>query len=754
MPDYDFHTLSPIDFENLVRDLLQAELSLRLETFKAGRDKGIDLRYSNTDSEDLVVQAKHYAGTGFPGLLSHLKLSEKPKIDALKPKRYLLTTSVSLSPANKDKIRKALAPYAQDPKDIYGREDINNLIGLFPHLERQHFKLWLSSTTVLEEVLHSRILRQTRITLDDIKDKARLYVSNRSFNLALDILKQHNYVIIAGIPGIGKTTLAKMLVLHFLHANYDFIDISYDISEAYTVPEHARPRIYMYDDFLGRTSIEEKLRKNEDHRLLDFISAIRRSNSAKLILTTREYILRQAQRTYDLLNTPLLERPQCIVDLSQYTRPIRAEILYNHLYFSRLPRENIEAIVQQTAYLKIVDHPNFSPRIVEYMTDPMWVECTESARYPAIFLKNLQEPFLIWEQAFDTHLSNMAREMLIVLGSLPRELFVEDLESAVRQFAVENGKEMSTASFRAALAELQGNFVVIRRDRENDIVMFHNPSVQDFIESYLDKNPDMFERLLKGACFFEQVHWTCRRIEADPASSQRMESQMGRSLYGTLSVSPCALINYSSGRGNPSYKERDRIRPGSRLAFIAGLLKKHGFPSLREGFRPALGKLIKKMPELRLENDDLLTLATEVKGLDCMGDIWETFCDVAEESLFKNAFWLSDVLCIAEFFDLRPGSFTKEQRDRVIDTVDGIIDSLNDDDPQLLDGELDSLKAIEKQYTLGLNERVERVQELLTSAEENVPPEPDYDEGRYRGGGGGDWIGNDALADMFSTLVR
>ena len=41
MSDYTFHTLSPIDFENLVRDLLQSELSVRLESFKAGRDFGI-----------------------------------------------------------------------------------------------------------------------------------------------------------------------------------------------------------------------------------------------------------------------------------------------------------------------------------------------------------------------------------------------------------------------------------------------------------------------------------------------------------------------------------------------------------------------------------------------------------------------------------------------------------------------------------------------------------------------------------------
>ena len=57
------------------------------------------------------------------------------------------------------------------------------------------------------------------------------------------------HLIISGIPGIGKTTLAKMLVLHYLRSDYEFIDVSYDINEAYTVPEHHLPRVYLYDNF-------------------------------------------------------------------------------------------------------------------------------------------------------------------------------------------------------------------------------------------------------------------------------------------------------------------------------------------------------------------------------------------------------------------------------------------------------------------------------------------------------------------------
>ena len=52
MPNYDFSTLSPPDFEELSRDLLQAELNVKLEGFRSGRDKGIDLRYSNPNTDE------------------------------------------------------------------------------------------------------------------------------------------------------------------------------------------------------------------------------------------------------------------------------------------------------------------------------------------------------------------------------------------------------------------------------------------------------------------------------------------------------------------------------------------------------------------------------------------------------------------------------------------------------------------------------------------------------------------------------
>lgn len=148
MSEYDFRSLSGYDFQLLARDLLQAEQGVRLESFSVGPDSGIDFRYEDTDTR-LVVQCKHYADSGFKVLASVLRRKERPKIDALAPTRYILATSVSLTPGRKNQLKDILRPHCLKLQDIYGREDLNNLLADNPDIERRHFKLWLTSAAVL-----------------------------------------------------------------------------------------------------------------------------------------------------------------------------------------------------------------------------------------------------------------------------------------------------------------------------------------------------------------------------------------------------------------------------------------------------------------------------------------------------------------------------------------------------------------------------------------------------------------------------
>jgi hypothetical protein len=242
MPEYDFRTFSSYDLELLVQDLLQQLFSVRIEGFKQGKDGGIDLRYAATAGQGFIVQCKHYASSGFAKLRSHIADSELPKIRSLAPSRYILATSVPLSPANKYDLLRILGPFCQGTSDILGKEDLNNLLGVHPEIERKHYKLWLSSTTVLDRLLHSQVYNQTEIALEQIHEKLCRYVQNESYNEALTILDQLHYCIICGIPGIGKTMLADALLVSLIGQGYEAIRIVGAVDEALSLYKKGKPQ--------------------------------------------------------------------------------------------------------------------------------------------------------------------------------------------------------------------------------------------------------------------------------------------------------------------------------------------------------------------------------------------------------------------------------------------------------------------------------------------------------------------------------
>jgi len=99
--------------------LLQKKLGVVLESFGTGKDKGVDFRLRDSTG-NLVVQCTHYKD--YSPLIKILKNHEVAKVDRLKPTRYLLSLSTSLTPDRKDEIFKLFVPYCQSPSDILGRE--------------------------------------------------------------------------------------------------------------------------------------------------------------------------------------------------------------------------------------------------------------------------------------------------------------------------------------------------------------------------------------------------------------------------------------------------------------------------------------------------------------------------------------------------------------------------------------------------------------------------------------------------------
>lgn len=93
--------------------------------------------------------------------------------------------------------------------------DINDFLDIEENRDilKRHYKLWLGSTNILENMLFNDISMDTKVLIKDIKDKANMLVETSIYHQAIECLERNDVLIIIGDPGIGKTTTSFMIIL-------------------------------------------------------------------------------------------------------------------------------------------------------------------------------------------------------------------------------------------------------------------------------------------------------------------------------------------------------------------------------------------------------------------------------------------------------------------------------------------------------------------------------------------------------------
>jgi hypothetical protein len=500
MATYDLEALSPLEFEELIGDLLQAEMEIRFELFKPGRDSGIDLRYC-LKNENIIVQCKHFFKSTYRRLEKSLE-SEKEKVAVLQPTRYIVATSCGLTPGNKATIRKLFHPYCLMEGDIYGRNDILKLLKDHEDVVRKNYKLWFTSEAVLRNILHSGILNQTETDLENFKELLPKLVINAAYGRIKDILKYVNTCVICGQPGIGKSTLMQLFIWHYASEGYQPIKICQNIKEAYELFNREQKQIFFYDDFLGESFLKNGLGKNEGSEICSFIQRINRMPNKKFILTTREHILNQALSQSEKLSG--IKEYESVVALSDFSQVVKARILYNYLWHSKIEEKNIQKMLENKNYMRIIQHRNFNPRIIQWMTHD---DKVLNENFLELFLKSLDNPDELWHHAFDSQINSYSRMILLTMGTFWHNVRSDNLWIAFKQhYPSDPFKEDELRrSFGKGIKELEGSFIKTNIYSGSLYLEFSNPSIRDFINSYLLSDKYLANTLCERAVFFNQL---------------------------------------------------------------------------------------------------------------------------------------------------------------------------------------------------------------------------------------------------------
>ena len=756
MPDYDFHQLSPDDFERLVQDILQAEWGYPIESFKSGRDGGIDLRHARSGATT-IVQCKHYVRTGIAGLLRDLK-AEAVKVHKLKPERYVLVTSVPLSPSNKDAIVDVLDSDAATAGDVLGQSELNDRLGRFPKIEQRHYKLWLASRGVLDRVLNNAVITQSEFHVRKVYEQLPRYVPGKAYPRALEKLNEQRVVVVAGPPGIGKTTLANMLLYEHLARGFHVVVIERDIREARALVQDGVPQVFYFDDFLGATFLRDGAgNNNEDRDILAFMDLVRASPSSRFILTTREHILNQAMQRSERLRHSLIGDFRMTVQLEDYTAGQKAKILYNHVYFSDLPAAYTSELLRGDFYLQIIKHAKFNPRLIEWLSSYRRIKDVPAKRYREFVEHLLRDPSEIWLHAYEHEISDPARSLLLALWTQEGKTVGERLKTAFARLhevrARRYGFERRPEDYRLAMRELLGSFIRLGQMGGFEVL---DPSVLDLLNTIVEQAPDNAVDMIEGAVEATQVQriWKFAKAADRHAVRAVLRSEAGR-IAPVIGSQMMQRRRFDLSDGSvaylgPSFEER--------LTLCVDMADKLAAESLRALIAPFAQRMRTEWQADPPEIIDALDAVRALRASKCrqlcgMAEVEEQLGDIAVDVAARGcrAQELAELLCVIEVQDqetmarLREG-FSVYRRDEFRSELR---ESRSNDEFESLSGDLETIAK-----NLGVDIARERsmVEEALAEFEEYQSDYGDHladqwKESRYR-----EQDGDADVRELFDSL--
>ena len=560
---YNFFALGDDEFEELSRDILSRELDQKMRIFGKGADQGIDIADCK-DGRTIIAQCKNYINTPTSDLMSALE-KEKDKVEKLNPKEYYLFINKDISPKRINAIYELFQEWMPSNKNIYTRSDCDAFISKNENQDIAQKYPRLLNLNSLHNLINSSTIIDNQDLLISSKNLSALFAPTGQYRQSMALLENNQIVLISGAPGIGKTISSKMLAAQFVCYGKYLLRYS-NGEELYRIkdmlsPDPEQKEFIFIDDVFGQHYHD--MNSSKENLLRQIIRHVNNSPNKRMLINTRMTILQEARQRFNFADgSSDGKEPFSIVDMNQITLLEKAEIFVNHLRCRSVPRNYIDSVKINHAYRSIVRHTNYTPRIIDRCTQEKYVREIKPDEYATHILHTLNHANEIWDDEFKHRLNEPDRVFLYTLYSLTNHNVSENaLRKAVNARLNPSVMSGESTNVNDILQRLNESMIAITYQNNTRMIGAINPSVNDFLRSYLYQTPEERDRIIEHATFMEQIE----RISACTDDKAYGEEKINR-----------LLSSFISGRDAPGYADSSDSAIYTNAALLV-LAKQHEY---------------------------------------------------------------------------------------------------------------------------------------------------------------------------------
>lgn len=499
----ELHALGWRGFQDLSGEILRRVLGQSFVVFAdsndAGRDGAFYGAWDDTQYTDrptgiksgaTVLQCKFSARPDSTLSLSNLE-EELDKVERLVEKglcdNYILMTNSRVTGKAEETIAKVLKKKGVKSVYIFDGNWICAQI-----VSNQSLRLYVPRVYGLgdlSQIIDERSYRQAKELLDQL-DGLSTFVVTRSYKKAADAIHKQGFVLLLGEPSSGKSVIAATLAMASADSSGSLVVRVSNASEfkAHWSPDESENQFFWVDDAFGAIVHDESLTDAWSKTMPEVMAAIKKG--AKVVMTSRDYIYRDARPLLKEYAYPLLKESQVVINVHNLAKDEKEQILYNHIklgnqtsQYRKTLKPHLEKVASVEKFLPEVARRLGNRAFTKDLNASSELEVIEFMEKPKKYLAD------IYGELSDDQKAAMA--LIYKYTNLP-----SPISQSVKDTDLLDRFGININQLQKALKALDGVF--LRYNATKKVWAFHHPTLREGYASYIMDDPELLDILLDG----------------------------------------------------------------------------------------------------------------------------------------------------------------------------------------------------------------------------------------------------------------